>query len=54
MKKVEREEKTEFTICSFPAWERNREVLINLFSHLLIRGRKSSTLGFVRPRGSPR
>jgi hypothetical protein len=33
MKKVGREEKTKFTIYSFPAWVRKREVLVNLFSH---------------------
>jgi hypothetical protein len=54
MKKVGREVKTELTICNFPACERKREVLVNLFSHLVTRGRKSSTLGLVRPRGRPR
>jgi hypothetical protein len=29
-------------------------VLTSLLSHLVTRGRKSSTLGLVRPRGSPK
>jgi len=48
------EEKTELTICNLPAWDRKREVLINLLSHLLTRGMKSSTLGLVKPKGSPK
>lgn len=54
IKKVGSEVKTELTICNFPAWERKREVLTNLLSHLVTSGRKSSILGLVSPRGSPR
>lgn len=46
--------KTELTICSLPACERKREVLTSLLSHLLTKGRKSSTFGLVVPRGSPK
>jgi hypothetical protein len=41
IKKVGREEKTAFVIWSFPAWFRKEERPVNLFSHLLIIGRKS-------------
>ena len=51
IKKVGRAVKTELVSWSFPAWERKREVLTNLLSHLLTKGMKSSTFGLVRPRG---
>jgi hypothetical protein len=54
MKNMGREVKIELTICSFPACDRNSEVLTSLLSHLVTRGRKSSILGFVRPRGRPK
>ena len=41
IKKVGRMEKTAFVIWSLPAWFRKEERLVNLFSHLLIIGRKS-------------
>jgi uncharacterized membrane protein len=43
-----------FVIWSLPAWERNLEVLINLLSHIEMRGKKSATCGFVVPKGSPK
>jgi hypothetical protein len=54
MKKVGREVKTELVIYSFPACDRNREVLTSLLSHLVTKGKKSSTLGLVNPSGKPK
>jgi hypothetical protein len=52
--KVGSADSTAFVIWSLPAWEINLEVLINLLSHLEMRGRKSATCGFVVPKGSPK
>jgi len=54
MWKVGRAESTAFVSSSFLAWERKVEVQANLLSHLETRGRKSSILGLVIPRGRPR
>ena len=40
IKKVGREVKTKLVIWSLPAWERKREVLTSLLSHLVTRGKK--------------
>lgn len=54
MQKVCNVEKIEFVTSSLPAWFRKAEVAASLLSHLLTRGEKSITLGFVRLRGSPK
>jgi hypothetical protein len=54
MQKVGKAEKTELVSCSLPAWLRKEEVAASLHSHLLTRGEKSMTFGFVKPSGRPR
>lgn len=54
IQKVGRAEKIELVSSSLPACFRNAEVAASLLSHLLTRGEKSITLGFVRLRGNPR
>ena len=46
--------KTELVICSLPACVKNWEVACNRLSHLEIKGRNSSTFGFVIPSGKSR
>jgi hypothetical protein len=54
MQKVGRAEKIEFVTSNLPAWFKKTEVAANLLSHLLTRGVKSTTLGFVRFKGKPK
>ena len=54
MQKVGKAEKTELVNSSLLAWLRKIDVAASLLSHLLTRGEKSMTLGFVNPRGRPR
>lgn len=54
IQKVGKAMKIEFVTSSLPAWLRNMEVAAGLLSHLLTRGEKSITFGFVRLRGSRR
>ena len=54
VKKVGSDEKTTFVSCRLPAWERKVETLTRCLSQRLTRDGNSSTLGLVRPRGSPR
>jgi hypothetical protein len=46
--------KIEFVSSSLLAWFRKGEIKLSLFSHLLMRGKKSSTFGLVKPIGNPR
>ena len=54
IQKVGKAEKTELVNSSLLAWFRKVEVATYLLSHLLTKGEKSITFGFVRPRGKPR
>jgi hypothetical protein len=54
MQKVAKAENTELVNWSLPAWFKKVEVAANLLSHLLTRGEKLMTFGFVKPRGNPR
>ena len=46
--------KIEFVTSRCPVCERKVDVHKSLLSHLFTSGRKSTTFGFVRPKGSPR
>lgn len=54
MQKVGKAEKNEFVSLSLPAWLRKDDVAASLFSHLVTKGEKSTTLGLVNPRDNPR
>jgi hypothetical protein len=45
---------TELTISSFPAWDSKAEVEMSFLSTFWTKGKKSSILDFVEPRGRPK
>lgn len=53
-KNIGRDVNTAVVISNLPAWDRKVDVLRRRCSHLVIIGKKSSTLGFVNPRGNPK